>query len=56
MISVVREYFDYRDEWNYRRLMELVLLLIPEEKDTFLALNANTDDADLLEVMGDYRL
>ena len=55
MISVVREFFDYRDEWNYRRLMELVILLIPEEKDTFLALNANSDDADLLEVIDDYR-
>ena len=55
MISVVREFFDYRDEWNYRRLMELVILLIPEEKDTFLALNANSDDSDLLEVVDDYR-
>ena len=55
MISVVHEFFDYRDEWNYRRLMELVILLIPEEKDTFLALNANSNDSDLLEVMDDYR-
>ena len=52
-MQVVKYGFDYHDDWNYRRLLELVLDLVPVLKEDVLFLNAGTDSQYLLDVMND---
>ncbi len=52
---VVKRDFDYSDDWNYRRLLEAVVETVPELKDTILAINAETTDEDLIEVINDFK-
>lgn len=54
LLNTVKHDFDYYDEWNYRRLLELVVELIPENKDEFIALNCGTENSELQEVMDDF--
>ena len=51
---VVRSQFEYADEWNYRRLLELIVDILPEIKGDILALNSGTDNPDILEVINDF--
>ncbi len=53
--AVVKRDFDYSDDWNYRRLLEVVVETVPELKDTILAINAETTDEDLIEVINDFK-
>ncbi len=53
--DVVKRDFDYSDDWNYRRLLEVVVATVPELKDTILAINAETTDEDLIEVINDFK-
>lgn len=55
LLEVVKSDFDYADDWNYRRLLELVSEVLPERKDDFVRLNVGTTNADLIEVMDDFR-
>ena len=55
LLTVVKEYFDYIDDWNYRRLLELVKEQIPELLNDIIAVNSDTDNPHLLDVIEDYR-
>ena len=32
LVSAVKEYFDYSDDWNYRRLLEVLVEIIDDFK------------------------
>ena len=55
LLTVVKEYFDYTDDWNYRRLLELVKEQIPELLNDIIDINSDTDNPHLLAVIEDYR-
>ncbi len=54
LLNVVKCDFDYLDAWNYRRLLELVVELLPEKKADFITLNCETTNSDLREVIDDF--
>lgn len=54
MVSVRGENIDYSDEWEYRRLVELVMLCVPELKECVLAKGENSENAEVREVVEDY--
>ncbi len=53
--GVVRRDFEYSDYWNYRRLLEVVIEVVPELKDTILSINSETADEDLIEIINDFK-
>lgn len=55
LLNVVKSTFDYFDYWNYRRLLAVVVELIPELKDAVLSISSGTTDPDLIEIIDDYR-
>ena len=55
LYNVVKHNFDYTDDWNYRRLLELVNVYLPEHINSFLDLNAETNNLDLLDVIYDFK-
>lgn len=54
LIKAARQGFDYSDDWNYRRLLELADELIPLNMAEFISLNADSDDPDIMEIIEDY--
>lgn len=55
LLTVVKNYFEYTDDWNYRRLLELVSKQVPELMEDVLLINSDTNNPDLLEVIDDFR-
>lgn len=55
ILHVIENDFDYMDEWNFRRLLELIMDFIPERKNDVLALNEKSTNPDIIEVMNDFR-
>lgn len=55
LLTVVKNGFEYTDDWNYRRLLELVSKQIPELMEDMLLINLDTTNPDLLEVIEDFR-
>lgn len=55
LLAVVKKDFEYSDYWNYRRLLELVVELVPELKDEILSINCGTTDPDLIDIIDDYK-
>lgn len=53
-MEVADENIDYSDEWEYRRLVELVMLCVPELKECVLAKGENSENAEVREVVEDY--
>lgn len=54
-LEVAINCIDFSDDWEYRRLMELIVCVIPELKEEALALVENSADEDIQEVVQDYR-
>ena len=54
LLNIVTCSFDYSDDWNYRRLLELVVELLPDNKAEFIELNWGTANVDLKEVIDDF--
>ena len=54
-MKVADESINYSDEWEYRRLVELVVLHIPELKEEVLAKGINSENEEVREVVDDYR-
>lgn len=48
LLTVVKNYFEYTDDWNYRRLLELVSKQVPELMEDVLLINSDTNNPDLL--------
>ena len=55
LVDVVKNDFEYRDDWNYRRLLEMVTEVIPDLKASILSINSETDDPDLIDVINDFK-
>ena len=54
IVDTVKKYFDYTDDWNYRRLLELVSIEIPELLPDLLEINADSKDLDIIECIEDF--
>lgn len=54
IVSTVKQYFDYGDWWNYRRLLEVVDMEIPEALPDILEINADSEDLDIREAIEDF--
>lgn len=54
LLTVVKNDFEYTDDWNYRRLLELVSKQVPELIKDVLLINSDTNNLDLLEVIEDF--
>lgn len=55
LLTVVKNDFEYTDDWNYRRLLELVSEQVPELMEDVLLINSDTNNLDLLEVIEAFR-
>ena len=55
LLTVIKNDFEYTDDWNYRRLLELVSKEVPELTENVLLINSDTNNPDLLEVIADFR-
>lgn len=53
-MEVADESINYLDEWEYRRLVELVTLYIPELKEKVLARGMNSVNEEVREVVEDF--
>ena len=49
------EVIDYSDEWEYRRLVELVMICIPELKESVLSRGMSSEDEEIREVVEDFK-
>ena len=54
MIHAVQNYFEYQDYWNYRRLLELAEIEVPELISELIEINKDSTDQDILEMVEDY--
>ena len=55
-MKVADESINYSDEWEYRRLVELVDLYIPELKEKVLEKGINSDNEEIREVAEDFQI
>ena len=54
-LEVASSCIDYSDEWGYRRLVELVVLVIPKLKQKVLNIGKNSENEEIREVVEDYK-
>ncbi len=54
-MEVADESINYFDEWEYRRLVELVYIYIPELKEKVLTRGINSVNEEIREVVEDFR-
>ena len=54
-LEVASMCIDYSDEWEYRRLMELVVCVIPELKQEVLKFGVQSENEEVREVVEDYQ-
>ena len=54
-IEVASMCIDYSDEWEYRRLMELVVCVIPELKQEVLKLGVQSENEEVRDVVEDFQ-
>ena len=54
-LDVAKMCIDFSDYWEYRRLLELIVLVLPEVKFDALKICENSEDEDILEVIEDYK-
>ena len=54
-VEVASACIDYSDEWEYRRLVELVLLVVPELKQKILEFGKKSENEEILEVVGEFQ-
>ncbi len=55
LLEVASMCIDCSDEWEYRRLVELVILLLPELKQEILKLGAESENEEVKEVVEDFQ-
>ena len=54
-LDVAKGCIDFSDYWEYRRLLELIVLVLPEVKTTALKICEDSEDEDIREVIEDYK-
>ena len=55
LLEVASTCIDCSDEWEYRRLVELVVLVLPELKQEVLKLGAQSENEEVREVVEDFQ-
>ena len=55
LLCTVKKYFDYGDDWNYRRLLEVVVESAPKLTGEILLINENSDNQYILEIIDDFK-
>lgn len=53
-LDVAKRCIDFSDYWEYRRLLELIVIVLPQVKLEALKLCEDSEDEDILEVIADY--
>lgn len=53
-LEVASSCIDYSDEWEYRRLVELVVLVVPKLKQKVLDIGRDSENEEIREVVEDY--
>ena len=54
-LDVAKECIDFSDYWEYRRLLELIVLVLPEVKIEALKICEDSENEDILEVIEDFK-
>lgn len=54
-LDVAKECIDFSDYWEYSRLLELFVLVLPEVKTMALKICEDSEDEDIREVIEDYK-
>lgn len=54
LLRISRKCIDFSDEWEYRRLVELVVEVVPELKDELLKIGENSENLEIREVVEDF--
>ena len=54
-LDVAKTCIDFTDYWEYRRLLEVIVLVLPEVKASALKMCEDSEDEDIREVIEDYR-
>lgn len=54
-LDVAKECIDFSDDWEYRRLLELIVIVLPEVKLEALKICEDSEDEDILEIIEDYK-
>lgn len=54
LLDVANSCIDFEDEWEYRRLVELIIDVIPELKNDILMIGANLGNKEVQEVVEDF--
>lgn len=54
-LDVAKVCIDFSDYWEYRRLLELIVLVLPEVKQDALIICENSEEEDILDVIEDYK-
>ena len=54
-LEVAYSCIDFSDEWEYRRLVELVILDVPELKQKVLEMGRNSENEEIREAAEDYK-
>jgi hypothetical protein len=53
-LDITKECIDYSDEWEYRRLLELVETTLPDLKMDIINININSSNEEILEIIEDF--
>lgn len=56
LIDVATKCIDFSDEWEYRRLLELIVLMTPKLKEEVLELGKMSGNKDIEDVVEEYWL
>lgn len=54
-LDVAKGCIDFSDYWEYSRLLELIVLVLPEVKATALKICEDSEDEDIREIIEDYK-
>lgn len=54
-LEVAKTCIDFSDDWEYRRLLELLINVAPELKEEALKLGMGSENEDIQEVIKDYK-
>lgn len=55
LLEVIEDCIDLSDEWEYRRLLELVVDVLPERKGYILELGIDSENEEIRECVEDYK-
>ncbi len=55
IIETAERCLDLSDEWEYRRFLELIILAVPDLKESVLALGENSENSEIRQAAEDFR-